>query len=503
MLVASTLLLLLSSASTTVDRDGNGRGGGRAMLVSASAVAPRSRHGGNTRERSGGIGEASMVSTEPSSSVVYASSTTMTAPAGTTAFAPDAEVDDDDDGGGGRGATAAPPPQSSSSSSNPLVQLATYVKDTAVNFKNGLGEMNASHRRCNAIRDRQRHHARTVLGTSRPRGIRGMQVGGISYEEYDFLRKGLVDRNKLFAVMVVSLCLPNYFVYYLWSFPDMMPGPFAKNHRNEIEVSRQRCHAVISAMLDVERGARIAPWSGKLNPFGRRAAERAMSRLGDAVSSGCSIMAEAGMRGPDGGGGLLRRLGPMLTLYSPVPITKRQRLLAGADLLPKHVMRGLARAINADPLNKGAAPFGVGAVQHIESVALADGFLVDNGIDVTSDDDVGSRLVEEACAARLIGCPGWTDGERRGALSSWLREVEIAPRAATTTTTGEGGDEGGDDNVDREQQQLQQQQQQQQRYYNGNMARAVLMCYNAVDGTRDGRSDSRLLRVMYQGRKEE
>ena len=302
MLVASTLLLLLSSASTTVDRDGNGRGGGRAMLVSASAVAPRSRHGGNTRERSGGIGEASMVSTEPSSSVVYASSTTMTAPAGTTAFAPDAEVDDDDDGGSGRGATAAPPPQSSSSSSNPLVQLATYVKDTAVNFKNGLGEMNASHRRCNAIRDRQRHHARTVLGTSRPRGIRGMQVGGISYEEYDFLRKGLVDRNKLFAVMVVSLCLPNYFVYYLWSFPDMMPGPFAKNHRNEIEVSRQRCHAVISAMLDVERGARIAPWSGKLNPFGRRAAERAMSRLGDAVSSGCSIMAEAGMRGPDGGG---------------------------------------------------------------------------------------------------------------------------------------------------------------------------------------------------------
>ena len=168
-------------------------------------------------------------------------------------------------------------------------------------------------------------------------------------------------------------------------------------------------------------------------------------------------------------------------------------------------MRGLTRAINADPLNRGAAPFGVGAVQHIESVALADGFLVNNGVDVTSYSDVGSRLVEEACAARLIGCPGWTDGERRGALASWLREVEIAPRAAAaaaaTTTTGEGGDEGGDDNVDREQQQQQQQQQQQRRYYNGNMARAVLMCYNAVDGTRDDRSDSRLLRVMYQGRK--
>ena len=64
--------------------------------------------------------------------------------------------------------------------------------------------------------------------TIRPRGVRGIQTRGVSYEEYDFLRKGLVDRNKLFAVVMVSLCLPNYFVYYLWSFPDMMPTPFLK-----------------------------------------------------------------------------------------------------------------------------------------------------------------------------------------------------------------------------------------------------------------------------------
>ena len=481
-LVASTLLLLLLSASTTVDRDANGSGGGRAMLVSASAVAPRSRHS-RTRERSSAAAAASTTASTdpPPSSVAHASSshaTTTTAPPVGTG-----------------GATAAPSPQSSSSS-NPLVQLATYVRDTAVNFKNGLGEMNASHRRCNAIRERQRSHAR-VLGASRPRGIKGMQVGGISYEEYDFLRKGLVDRNKLFAVVAVSLCLPNYFVYYLWSFPDMMPGPFAKSRRDEFEVSRQRCHAVISAMLDLERGARIAPWSSKLNPFGRGAAERAMSRLGDAASSGCAMLAETGARGPDGGGALLRRLGP--ALYSPTPITKRQRLLlAGNDLpLPKQVMKGLTKAINADPLNRGAAPFGVGAAQHIESVALADEFLVDNGIDVTSGDGMCPRLVEEACSARLIGCPGWTDGERRGALASWLREVEIAPRGASEAAAGGGGedeDEYGDNDVDRRQQRL---------HYNGNLARAVLMCYNAVDGTRDDRSDSRLLRVMYQGRKGE
>jgi hypothetical protein len=516
MLVASTLLLFLS-ASTTVDRDGNGRGGGRALLVSASAVAPRSRHGRRERERSGVISHAAAVapttSREPTSS---SSSLVGGAPssAGTTAsFAPGAAEDDGDGGGGGGGATAAspgegsapPPPSSSSSSSssNPLLQLAAYVRDTAVNFRNGLGEMNASHRRCNAIRDRQRAHAREVLGATRPRGAGGVQGGGISYEEYDFLRRGLVDRSKLLAAVAVSLFLPNYFVYYLWSFPDMMPGPFAKGRGDPAEVSRRRCHAVISAVLDVERGARVAPWSSKINPFGRGAAERAASRLGGAVASGCRLMAEAGMRGPGGGGELLRRLGPDL-LYSTGPVTGRQRRLAGSDLLPGAVLRGLARAINADPLNRGAAPFGIGAVRHIESVALADEFLVDNGIDVTDANDVCPRLVEEACSARLIGNPGWTDGERRGALASWLREVEIAPRgvisaaAAAAAAGGDGGDgDGGEGDAGRRPERRQQ-----RLYYNGNMARAVLMCYNAVDGTRDERSDSRLLRVMYQGGKE-
>jgi len=66
-------------------------------------------------------------------------------------------------------------------SSNPIVQLATYVKDSFVNFKNGLGEMNLDHRRCNDIRAKQRTFA-TNNGFKRPRGVKGIQTGGISYE---------------------------------------------------------------------------------------------------------------------------------------------------------------------------------------------------------------------------------------------------------------------------------------------------------------------------------
>jgi len=332
--------------------------------------------------------------------------------------------------------------------------------------------MNTDHKHCNALREKQRHHAKTVLGTPRPRGIKGIQTGGITYEEYDFLRKGLMDRNKLFAVVVVSLCLPNYFVYYLWSFPDMMPTPFLKG-KDGGEVSRERCHAVISTMLDMEKGARVAPWSSKLNPFGRKATERAMERLGSLTALGCGTMEEYGANGSGGMKLVAKKL--QSQIYTSDPPSKQQRLLAG-NILPKQMMKGLTKAIGADPLNKGASPFGIGAVKHIESVTLADEFLVDQKIEL---DSITSTLLAEACSARLIGGPGWTDAERREALATWLNEMEIGPREVVASKDGGS------------------------LYYNGNLARAALMCYNAVDGTRDSRADSSLLRVMYQGQKSE
>jgi hypothetical protein len=135
----------------------------------------------------------------------------------------------------------------------------------------------------------------------------------------------------------------------------------------------------------------------------------------------------------------------------------------------------LSKVIAADPLNKGSSPFGIGPLKHIESVTLADEFLVDQNVDLG---DIPSNLLEEACSARLIGGPGWTDRERVEGLECWLREVEVEPKKKETKDNAEGGGEV---------------------YFNGNLARAALMCYNAVDATRDGRSDSRLGRMMYQG----
>ena len=86
-------------------------------------------------------------------------------------------------------------------SSNPIVQLATYVKDSFVNFKDGLGQMNLDHRRCNDIRAKQRTFA-TKNGFKRPRGVKGIQTGGISYEGETYHKYYFVYPSIQFCVRV-------------------------------------------------------------------------------------------------------------------------------------------------------------------------------------------------------------------------------------------------------------------------------------------------------------
>lgn len=245
----------------------------------------------------------------------------------------------------------------------------------------------------------------------------------------------------------------------------MMPSPFLKV-KDMQEISRERCHAVISTLLDIEKGARIAPWTAKLNPFGGRATQRAMDRLGSFVSDGSAALEEYGVSGSSGCKVILKKL--RKEIYTKDAPSKQRMLLAG-NTIPKQFVKGLTKAISADPLNKGSSIFGISPLKHIESVTRADEFIIDQNVDI---DSINSNLLAEACSARLIGGPGWTDDERKEALLRWLKEAEVKPRAEVKAGAG---------------------------HYNGNLARAALMCYNALDATRDPRSDSRLMRSLYQG----
>lgn len=112
-------------------------------------------------------------------------------------------------------------------SSNPIVQLVTYVKDSMLNFKNGLGQMNLDHRRCNEIRSKQRTFA-TDNGFKRPRGVKGIQTGGISYEGENIFHT------------IFFMCLHHFLFVWLTSFLQIKINIIYRIRLLEEGLSRQK-----------------------------------------------------------------------------------------------------------------------------------------------------------------------------------------------------------------------------------------------------------------------
>jgi hypothetical protein len=105
----------------------------------------------------------------------------------------------------------------------------------------------------------------------------------------------------------------------------------------------------------------------------------------------------------------------------------------------------------------------------LQKILEADNFLVEEKVDL---DTLSTARLLEACNDRMIGGPGRTDEELRQGLAAWLELAVVHPNHRTQGT-GEN--------------------------FNENLARTVLMTYNAVEGTRDSRSSSYLPRLMFKG----
>ena len=359
---------------------------------------------------------------------------------------------------------------SSSGGSNPVFALAGFLKDQLVRMKDGTVECYTNHKRCNEIRSKQKAFA---LSNGQPR--RTATSGGITYEEYDFLQRGKDDRGKVGSLVFMSMFAPNFLPYMIMFNPGAMPSPFrppqAATAGSSIEetkwerISRQRTHAVLSALLDMEKNARVAPTLSKMNPFGAGKTRRTMERIDSMGHTGAALLADAKAVGPSGGAGILQMLSDKIYKSSADgPWTKKDTQLLS---VPKPIIRGLAGAISAEtgPPSSFLPNFMIRGqvINHITKVAEADEFLVKNNIDLGT---IAGEPLLQACDIRLIGGPGRSDAELRKGLKQWLVDV----------TPAEDG-----------------------RQYNANLARAALLGYNAVDGARDARSMSYLPRLMFQG----
>ena len=380
--------------------------------------------------------------------------------------------------------TIEPPPAAldtvgaTKGNSNPVGQLAGYVKDSFVRMKDGSVQLYTNHQRCNEIRAKQRQYlaiaAAALPETERKAAAKyNVSAGGISYEEYNFLTNGKEDRSKLANIVFMMFFSPNFVPYAFMFFPEMLPSPFAMPanklglpHSRLDQISRERTHAVVQAMLDLERAARVAPMVSNLNPFGKGKTKRmmeGMDRLGHDI--GGLLMANDA-NGSQGANLVMKVLKD--EIYT---VEKPKKAKTSLTCIPKSVVKGLGRALEAPGFNSLIPTFIVRGkvLNNLKKLENADKFLVNQNIDLGT---LSSDLLQEACSARLIGGPRRTDDEMMEGLSTWLDVTVKQPEAIA---------------------------QQSGLHYNGNLARAALLSYNVLDGARDGRSSSYLPRLLYQG----
>jgi len=369
------------------------------------------------------------------------------------------------------------------SGSNPIGQLAGYVKDSFLRMKDGSIQLYTNHQRCNEIRSKQKIFLSTsALSLPESQQKAALKytpsAGGINYEEFNFLQKGKDDRSKLANIVFMMFFAPNFVPYAFMFFPDMLPSPFAMPANANAKmglllpytkidhISRERSHAVLQAMIDLERSAKVTPMISNLNPFGRGRTKRMMDKMDQLGHQIGSVLVADQAIGKPGAEMILRVLEDQI--YTDEPPKKKATALM---TFPKCVVKALGRAMEAPTLNAFLPTFFIrGKVMNsLKQIEIADQFLVDQDIDLTS---LSSELLQDACSARLIGGPGRTDLEMIEGLSSWLDLSVKRPERFVGET---------------------------QKHCNGNMLRAVLLCYNVVEGTRDGRSASYLPRLMYHG----
>jgi LETM1-like protein len=371
---------------------------------------------------------------------------------------------------------APAPTQASSSSGNVVVQLVGYVKTSVVKTVDGCGQLWRNHGRCNDIRKKIQSHrdavklgwedeAGTLLSQAQKERLKTL-VGGISYEEYIFLQQGKDDRSKVFNLMFLMWGAPRFLPYALMFNPDMLPSPFRERATGEsvwATQSRERSTAVVQALLNLERDARVTPALAKLNFLGKKKQEEAKVQLLRVIDDMAHLLSSS-LRPPSGAVQLLAQLQP--SLY------RDESDFSRAEKRLCHVPKSFVQGING-VLNGGAGGI-LAAVQphflargrvvgHILKVAESDDFLITNNMNLTH---IPKRFLQEACSERLMGVLGLSTDELRQQLGDWL--------ALNTPVEGAG------------------------KYYNDNVARLALMGYYSCWAARGDQAALRLAPLLYQ-----
>lgn len=363
---------------------------------------------------------------------------------------------------------------------NPAVQLVGYLKDSVVRTVDGVQLMWKNYGRCNEIRGKQKQHREVLRAQWESEGMSNQVIkqklknenGGITYDEYAFLIKGKEDRGKLTQLAFLSWGAPRFLPYAIMFYPEMLPSAFSSPKVTATEKletnSRLLAHTVVQTLMNMENAAKQIPPLAKLNIFGRKKQERTMEEMQRLGQLAASLFVTPVKNTSEGAELVLKTLQD--DLYKEVEDfdSNSKRLVP----VPKTIIKGLATSLGGNSPLDLVFPLFITrgkVLNHIKKVTDSDEFLVNEKVDL---DQLGKQRLLEACKDRLIGEIGRTDDEMRASLADWLDQVVVKP-SDRISQTGE--------------------------FYNGNLARAAMMCYSAAQAAKDDRSSSYLPRLLFQG----
>lgn len=255
-------------------------------------------------------------------------------------------------------------------------------------------------------------------------------------------------------------------------YPDMLPSAFLSpkvTTEEKIEtMSRQRTHTVIQTLMNIETAGKQIPALAKLNIFGRNKQQRNMEEMMRFRQLAASIFTTSVENESEGAKLVLGSLED--ALYNEVEdFDNRSKRLVD---LPTTIVKGLAQSLEGNSPLDAVLPlfFTRGKVlNHIKKVADSDEFLIKQAVQL---EDLGKQRLLDACKDRLIGEIDRSEDEMRESLANWLDQVVVKP-SERIKQTGE--------------------------FYNENLARAAMMCYQATLAATDERSASYLPRLLFQG----
>ena len=213
--------------------------------------------------------------------------------------------------------------------------------------------------------------------------------GGITYDEFIFLSKGKDDRGKLMNMVFMMWGAPRLFPYALMFYPNMLPSPFSplpdtSGIETKLErLSRERSHAVIKTLLDLENQARNVPYLSKLNVFGKSQQQRRMMEVDGIGRTMSTVLSAPGTMGRVGADLMFEKLDSVLYKEGD-DFTRGEKRLVG---VPAAIILGLMTSIQgSSPLNALMPNFmrrGT-IVAHAQKIAEADNFLVEESVSLES-----------------------------------------------------------------------------------------------------------------------